>query len=171
MTMREHDSGEPLYLNEQTYGDLLDVVQGEVDSRERILRLLDAAHGTADSRERMLRSILVTIGIAPPPGDAYKGLCPVLYCDESGDWTQCRKSPGHPVTELHTGPKDLLGERREWSDGHLRSLVARNFSDQTPPVREYFYCGATIDPDDGPTYTCNRRVAHKGQCSPDHDED
>ena len=34
---------------------------------------------------------------------------------------------------------------------------------------EYFYCGATVDPESAPTYTCNRRVAHKGQHSPHRD--
>lgn len=36
--------------------------------------------------------------------------------------------------------------------------------------REYFYCGATVDRDGG-TFTCNRRVAHKGECSPALDKD
>lgn len=35
--------------------------------------------------------------------------------------------------------------------------------------QEYRYCGATIDPPDGPTYTCKRRVAHTGPCSPSRD--
>ncbi|MDQ1041530.1 hypothetical protein QFZ75_008032 [Streptomyces sp. V3I8] len=56
----------------------------------------------------------------------------------------------------------------------LARLVVFELNPAPDPAepREYLFCGATIDPPDGPTYTCNRRVAHRGTpCGPDMDKD
>ncbi|MFI1203511.1 hypothetical protein ACH4VR_29460 [Streptomyces sp. NPDC020883] len=127
--------------------------------------------GRATAPPRFLTDILTTLGIAPPPPAADQTLCPSLYCDETGNWFQCQGAPSHSAEEQHTAHEGPLSKRRDWFEGHPRSLRAMVFTSHPSQPREYLYCGATVDPDDSPTYTCNRRVAHKGQHSPNRDKD
>ncbi|MEU5239703.1 hypothetical protein ACH4UR_25420 [Streptomyces lydicus] len=162
-TMHEHRDGEPLHLSAPMYATLLDIVQAAAPKSH--------AQGDTDPCRQLLSALLATLGIAPPPPAVNRTLCPSLYCDESGTWAQCQHTPGHPVSEPHAARWGFQLTGQEWCDGHPRSLTPKRSADDVPPPREYKYCGATNAPDDEPTYTCNRRVAHKGKCSPDHDED
>ncbi|MFD8648677.1 hypothetical protein [Streptomyces mirabilis] len=88
----------------------------------------------------------------------------------------------HEVTEIPGYATGITTVRRK-KKGDSRLIVGElvhcftwEREDTPEPVqeepREYFYCGATIDPPEGETYTCKKRVAHRGvPCSPDLDED
>ncbi|WP_428957884.1 hypothetical protein [Streptomyces sp. cg35] len=158
-TITQHDPDDPHYLDKKTHQALLDAVTSA--------RLDDHPQDVASPREDLLNEILTVLGIAPPPPPADRATCPSLYAIAGGGWVQCQERPGHHPTDDHTAPWNLFKRGRRWRTGDERAMLAREFTGDAP---EYLSCGATIDPADGPTYTCARRVGHRpSPCSPDRD--